>query len=209
MSAVWTRRLVDMLIVLVALAALGAILKAGGAIAEGKFHMVSYPASSENIRMEYLDEEGTAFWQLKEGTIRIDDHAWLRALRLALQFTFLGLFAASLVYLRGLLSRIGAGEVFTDRNVTSLKRIGQILLFGAALSVVATIIVQSVIINALPAIEGRAIHPSISWDKDGVENIWLEYSPPISSLLLSLLAFLAAGAFRSGQQFREDSESVV
>ncbi|WP_284125156.1 DUF2975 domain-containing protein [Parerythrobacter aestuarii] len=209
MTAVWTRRLVDALIVLVALAALGGIIKAGASIGEGKFHMVSYAASSENIRMEHLDKEGTAFWQLQEGTIRVDNYTWLRLLRVALQFTFVGLFAAALWNLRGFLSRIAEGHVFTDENIAALTRIGQILLVGVALSVVGTIFIQHVIINAIPPVDGRVIHSSISWRVQGVENIWLEYSPPIEALVLSLLAFSAAGAFRAGKAYREDSESVV
>lgn len=213
MTAIWTKRFVNALLVLVALAALGGALQAAGAIAEGKFHMVSYPASSENIIMHSLDstQGNTAWWQLKEGTVRVDDHTWLRAARLAGRFIALGLLAAILWQLRGLLVRIAEGDVFNDANVSALRTIGKLLVIGSVLSISITVMTQYAILEALPeTLDGnRVVHPSLSWNVKGVENIWMEYTPPIIPMLLALVSFIAASAFQSGKTWREDSESVV
>ena len=208
MTVVWTKRFVNVLLVLVAIAALGVLLKAGGAISEGKFHMVSYPASSENISMEPLGEMA-AWWQMQEGTVRVDDHAWLRAVRLAGRLFGLALLAGIFWQLRGLLVRIGQGGVFNDANIASLRLIGKLLVAASILSISITFMTQYAIVEAIPAMDDRAIHPSISWNQKGVENIWLEYSPPIVPMLLAMITFVTASAFQSGKRFQEDSESVV
>lgn len=213
MTTVWTRRFVNALLVLVAIAALAAVLRAGGSIADDKFHMVSYPASSENIIMHALDstQGGKAWWQLQQGSIRVDDHTWLSAARLLGRLFGLGLLAGIFWQLRGLLVRIGEGEVFDDTNVASLRMIGKLLVISSVLSISITFMTQYAILEALPEVldGNRMIHPSISWNVKGFENIWMEYTPPIVPMLLALIAFITAGAFRSGQQYREDSESVV
>lgn len=213
MTAVWTKRFVNVLLVLVALAALGALLKAGASITDGKFHMVSYPASSENIIVHSLDaaQGNSVWWQLKEGSVRVDNHTWLRVARLIGQLIGLGLLAAIFWQLRGLLIRIGGGDVFNDTNIAALRRIGQFLLIASVLSISITFMTQYAIMEALPdTLDGnRLIHPSISWKVDGYENIWMEYTPPIVPMLLALTAFITASAFQSGKNYREDSESVV
>lgn len=213
MTGVWTKRFVNALLVLVAIAALAAVLRAGGAIAEGKFHMVSYPASSENIIMHSLDAGGQdkAFWQLQEGTVRVDDHTWLRIARLAGQLAGLGILAAIFWQLRGTLVRIGKGDVFTEANIASVRMIGKLLVAASVLSISITFMTQYAILEALPDVldSNRVIHPSLSWSVKGVENIWMEYEPPIIPMLLAMTAFVTAGAFRSGMEYRQDSESVV
>ncbi len=211
MSTKWTRRFVDLLIALFAIAAVAAVIQAANSYANGKFHMVSYPASSENIEMIVLDPGSTpdAFWQLQEGSIRVDDHSWLRAARLVGRLALLGLLAGVFWQLRGMLSRIGEGNVFSDQNVVALRNIGKLLVVSSVLAISITFMTQYAILEAIPPLEDRHIHPSISWSKNGVENIWLEYEPPIIPMLLAMVAFITAGAFKSGQQFREDSESVV
>ncbi|WP_209347407.1 DUF2975 domain-containing protein [Pontixanthobacter sp. CEM42] len=208
MTVVWTKRFVNVLLVLVAIAALVAVLRAGGAISEGKFHMVSYPASSENIRMEPLGGMA-AWWQMQEGTVRVDDHAWLRAARLVGQLVGLALLAGIFWQLRGLFVCIGEGAVFNDANISSLRRIGKLLVAASVLSISITFMTQYAILEAIPAMDDRAIHPSISWNQKGVENIWMEYSPPIIPMLLALITFVTASAFQSGKRFQDDSESVV
>ncbi|MBX7531931.1 DUF2975 domain-containing protein [Qipengyuania sp. 1XM1-15A] len=208
MTGVWTKRFVNALLVLVAIAALAAVLRAGGAIAEGKFHMVSYPASSENIRMEPLGGWATV-WQLQEGTVRVDDHTWLRIARLVGQLVGLGLLAGIFWQLRGTLVRIGKGEVFTEANISSLQMIGKLLVAASVLSISIVFMTQYAILEAIPPMEDRVIHSSISWSVKGVENIWMEYEPPIIPMLLAMTAFVTAGAFRSGMEYRQDSESVV
>ncbi|WP_271077639.1 DUF2975 domain-containing protein [Aurantiacibacter sp. MUD61] len=213
MSAIWTKRFVNFLLVIVALAAVGALLQAWSAYSEGKFHMVAYPAKSENIIMHSLDAAGDndTFWQLQEGTVRVDNHSWLRGARLVGRLAALGLIGAVFWQLRGLLSRIGVGEVFSDQNVTSLRNIGKLLVVGSVLSISMTVMTQYAILEAMPDVidSNRAIHPSISWGVQGKENIWMDYTPPILPMLMAMIAFITAGAFKSGQQFREDSESVV
>lgn len=208
MTGVWTKRFVNALLVLVAIAALAAILRAGGAISEGKFHMVSYPASSENIRMEPLGGWSTV-WQLQEGTVRIDNHTWLRIARLVGQLVGLGLLAGIFWQLRGTLVRIGKGDVFTEANIKSVRMIGKFLIAASVLSISITFMTQYAILEAIPPMDDRVIHPSISWDVKGVENIWMEYEPPIIPMLMAMICFITAGAFRSGMEYREDSESVV
>lgn len=207
MSTHWTRRLVDILIGLVAIAVLGKLIQTGFALAEGA-HTVSYEASSTFYEPRLLS--GTqATWNMNSGLIVVTDLVGLRLFRILVQFTLLGLFVAALWKLRGLLSRLSLGEVFVDQNIQALRRIGQFLLISCALGVFSTVVIQFVILDAIPELEGRVIHPSISWDVEGVENIWLEYSPPIMTLILALLAFSTAGAFQSGKAYREDSESVI
>ncbi len=213
MTGVWTKRFVNALLVLVAIAALAAVLRAGGSIAEGKFHMVSYPASSENIIMHSLDADGEnqAFWQLKEGTVRVDNHTWLRIARLVGQLVGLGILAGIFWQLRGTLIRIGKGDVFTEANIASVRMIGKLLVAASVLSISITFMTQYAILEALPDVldSNRVIHPSISWSEKGVENIWMEYEPPIIPMLLAMTAFVTASAFRSGMEYRRDSESVV
>ena len=208
MTGVWTKRFVNALLVLVAIAALAAIMRAGVAISEGKFHMVSYPASSENIRMEPLGG-WTTVWQLQEGTVRVDNHTWLRVARLVGQLVGLGLLAGIFWQLRGTLVRIGKGEVFTEANIASLRMIGKLLVAASVLSISIVFMTQFAILEAIPPMEDRVVHPSLSWGVKGVENIWMEYEPPIIPMLLAMTAFVTAGAFRSGMEYRQDSESVV
>lgn len=213
MTAIWTKRFVNALLVLVAIAALGGVLQAAGSIADGRFHMVSYPASSENIIMHSLEAAGEnkAFWQLKEGTIRVDDHTWLRGSRLVGRFIGLALLAGIFWQLRGLLVRIAEGDVFNDGNVAALRTIGKLLVIASVLSISITVMTQYAILEALPEVldGNRVIHPSISWNVKGVENIWMEYTPPIIPMLLAMISFITASAFQSGKNWREDSESVV
>lgn len=211
MSTKWTRRFVDLLIGIFVVAALAALLQAWGAWSEGKFHMVSYPAQSENIQAIVLDPSPApeAFWQLQEGTIRVDNHSWLRAARLIGRLVGLGLFGAVFWQLRGVLTRVGQGDVFSEENIVALRKMGKLLVATSILSISITFMTQYAILEAIPPLDGRMIHPSISWNVQGVENIWLEYTPPIIPMLLAMIAFITAGAFRSGQNYREDSESVI
>ena len=211
MSAVWTRRFVDLLIGLFVLAGLAAVLQALGAYADGKLHMVSYPASSENIEVVVLDPspDPDAFWQMSEGAIRVDNHAWLRAARLVGRLAILGLLIGVFWQLRGLLSRVGQGEVFNDANIAALRLMGKLLVISSVLSVSITVMTQYAILDAIPASNDIYVHPSISWNKPDVENIWLEYTPPIVPMLLAMVAFITAGAFKSGKDYQTDSESVV
>ena len=213
MTAVWTKRFVNSLLILVAIAALGALIQAGGAVAEGKFHMVSYPASSSTIIMHSLDAAGDnkSFWQLQEGTVRIDDHAWLRAARLVGQLIGLGLLAAIFWQLRGILLRIAENQVFNDANVAALRRIGKLLVAGSVLSISITFMTQFAILEALAGTldNDRVVVPSLSFGQGGQEIIRMEYTPPFIPMLLALTAFITSSAFRSGQLYRQDSESVV
>ena len=175
--------------------------------------MVSYPAKSENIIMHSIDaaDGNDAWWQLQEGTVRVDNHSWLRATQYAGRFVALGLVGAIFWQLRGLLSRIGQSDVFNDANVKALRKIGTYLVIGSVISILLTVVTQYAIMEAMPAVidSNREIHPSLSWSTPGKENIWMDYTPPLVPLLLAMIAFITAGAFKSGQQFREDSESVV
>lgn len=211
MSANWTRRFVDFLLLIVALAALAAIVQAASSIADGEFHVVSYAAQSDDTTTQVLASTGNAdsFWELREGTIRVENLTWLNAARLAGRLVGLGLLAAVFWHVRGTLGRIGRGDVFGEDNIVAMRRIGKFLVAGSVVSIAMTVMTQYAILDAIPELPGRAIHPSISWSEQGVENIWMDYTPPLLPMLLAMIAFITAGAFRSGQQYREDSESVV
>lgn len=207
MGVVWTRRLINVMIGLLMIAILGKVAQTVGSVIDDR-HTVSYFASSDRVVPRLL--HGTLItWNVDHGFVMLNDMRWLRYTKIAVEFVLLGFLGAVFWKLRGLFTRLASGEMFTDANVLALKRIGQFLLLACAIDVMSTIFIQSVIVNAIPPLEGRAVHPSLSWSVKGVENIWLEYSPPIEGLILSLLAFSAAGAFRQGQLYREDSESVV
>lgn len=208
MNAIWTKRLVDALILIFALALLSAIWRMVGAIGEGKFDMLAWTATSENITVYPLGGM-QALWDMQAGKIRVLGEPFVNGFKYAAQFVLVGLSIAALFTLRRVLSRIAGGAMFSDENIAGLRRIGALLLASCAVSVITVIVVQWTIIDAIPPLEGRAIHPSLSSSIDGVENIWLEYDPPVMSLLFAMIAFSAAGAFRSGQRYREDSESVV
>ncbi|MBH5322833.1 DUF2975 domain-containing protein [Aurantiacibacter sediminis] len=211
MSAIWTKRFVNFLLVIVALAAVGALVQAWSAYSEGKFHMVSYPAESDRYQV-YPIGNWDAFWQAKEGSVRVDDHAWLRAARLAGELIAIGLLAAIFWQLRGFLGRVAGGDVFSDANILALRRIGKLLVSGSVLGISIAVMTQFAILEALPeTLDGdRIILPSISFGSDPeMPNIRMQYTPPILPMLMAMIAFITAGAFKSGQQYREDSESVV
>ena len=208
MSAIWVRRFVDLLLAIVVLAAIGALWQAGSSIAEGKFHMVSYPAKSENITMYTLGQSET-YWQVQEGTVRIDNHTWLRVMQLGKRLVELALIFAVFWQLRGMLERFGRGNVFADANIFALRRIGLLLLLGCLLSVAMAVFTQAIILDTIPADPLREIRSSFSTSTRGIETIRMQYTLPILPLLMAMIAFITAGAFKSGQQYREDSESVV
>nr|WP_255554837.1 DUF2975 domain-containing protein [Sphingomicrobium sp. B8] len=137
------------------------------------------------------------------------DQPILAGFQLVLKIAFLLLLARVFFQLRDLLKRIGEGQMFEDANVAALKNIGLALSAICVLSVAGAVIVQTWFLSLIDPVDGMILHPSLSWDVDGVNNIWMEYSPPISALILAILAFVAADAFKRGKEYREDSEGVL
>lgn len=208
MQAKWVKRLIDVMLVLIAIAVLALLLQTANAVSSGKFDMLTAEASSDNIQVVLLGGP-TAYFDMKAGAIRVTGEPFANAVKHSVQLILVVLSGYVMLLLRGILVRIGSGDVFNDENIAGLRRISFLLLGGCALGVLSTIYVQATILDAIPPLDGKSIHPSISWSIKGVENIWLEYSPPIMTVFLAMLSLVTAEAFRSGKQFREDSESVV
>lgn len=208
MRVIWTRRLVDLLVAIFVLALVVLFVRTAGTVSDGNFDLVSWYASTGQPNTAVLDEGGVEF-ALTSGHLVVGDQMLANSLKFAARLLGLGLGIAVLWQLRGFLTRVAQGDVFAPVNTVALRKIGWMLLAICAVSVLSTMAVQSMIVGAIPPLDGQVVHPSISWDVQGVENIWLEYEPPIMTLLLSLIAFICAGAVQSGQEYREDSESVI
>ena len=84
-----------------------------------------------------------------------------------------------------------------------------LLLAVCGLSVVHALVLQPLILSAVTVPEGMVLHPAISWDVKGAQNVWLHYDVPLVTFTLGGLALLLSEAFRVGSAYREDSESVV
>lgn len=207
MNAIWVRRFLDVLIVLFGLVIVASLVQVGGSIAGDTYSTVGWTASGPEVAAASFGSG--ADFSLKTGTISVEDMPFTSTLYWVARLAVLGLMVAAFLQLRGILGRIAQSRVFDSDNVMALRRIGWFLLVASLLSIAATIAVQTAILYSLPPLDGVVVHPSISWDVKGVENIWLEYDPPIPHLLLAFIAFLSASAFRSGMEYREDSESVV
>ncbi len=208
MRAIWTRRLVDLLIAVFALAFVGILVRMGGAIAEGKFDMLSWPASNDHFTA-YVLGDPSAWWDARDGDVRVLGQPLVNGIQYALFLLNILLGAVALWRLRGFLARTAKSEVFSDANVAALRGIAWLLLTIAAVSVIRAALVQWTILDNIPPIDGKVVRSSLSLSVTGVQNIELKYSPPLITLLLALIAFITAGAFRSGKNFRDDSESVV
>lgn len=208
MRVIWTRRLVDVLVAIFVLALVVLFVRTANTVSEGSFDMVSWYASSDQPGAAVVDEGGVEF-ALSSGHIVVSDQTLANSLKFLARLLGLGLGVAALWQLRGFLTRVARGEVFDAANTQALRKIGWMLATICGISVLSTVVVQAMIVGAIPPLDGQAVHPSISWDVQGVQNIWLEYDPPIMTLLLALIAFISAGALHSGQQYREDSESVI
>ena len=207
MNAIWVRRFVDALVLLFALVIVASLIQLFGSIAGNTFGSVSWEATG--LPGPEIALGDFASFAKKTGNLTVEGLYLTNAFYWTARLAVLGLMLASFVKLRGILGRIATGEVFCEANVGALRTIGWYLLIGSIVSVVATIVIQAAMLNALPPVEGIEVHPSISWDAKGAENIWLEYDPPIVHLLMAFIAFLCASAFQLGMNFRKDSESVV
>lgn len=207
MNAIWVRRFVDVLVALFALVILGSLIQLVGSIMGDTFGTVTWEASGHPGPEIAIGDAAAS--SAKTGDLSVEGLYIVNAIYWLARLVVLGLMLAVFVKLRGILGRIASSDMFNDANVEALRRIGWFLLIASLVSIGATIIVQAGMLNALPPIEGIKVHPSISWDAKGVNNIWLEYEPPILPLLMAFIAFLSSSAFRLGMNFREDSESVV
>ncbi|EDL50010.1 DUF2975 domain-containing protein [Erythrobacter sp. SD-21] len=207
MNAIWVRRFVDALVALFALVILGSLIQLVGSIMGDSFGTVTWEASG--VPGPEIALGDAAGFSAKTGDLTIEGLPLVNAIYWLARLTVLGLMLAVFVKLRGILGRIVTSDIFSEATIDPLRQIGWFLLIASLVSIGATIIVQAGMLNALPPVEGIEVHPSISWEAKGVNNIWLEYEPPILSFLMAFIAFLSSSAFRSGKNFREDSESVV
>ncbi|MCJ8191477.1 DUF2975 domain-containing protein [Sphingomicrobium aestuariivivum] len=182
------------------------LLQNGIKLANGSFGEAVYEASSTNVLVQPF--EG-GYWDLNYGQVRVAGAPLLAGFQMLLKIAFLLLLARIFFQLRDLVGRIGEGRMFEEENVASLRRIGVALGAICALSIAGAIIVQQWFLALIGPAEGKVLHPSLSWNLDGVNNIWMEYSPPFGAFILALLAFIAADAFKRGMEYRVDSEGVL
>ena len=139
----------------------------------------------------------------------VPDQPIAHAFDLAVGCVTLAMFVVALLALRQVLKRFAAGDFVVEENTAALRRIGLLLLATCALSVVHAMVLQPLILSAVVMPEGAVLHPSISWNVKGMQNIWLHYDVPLVTFTLGGVAMLLSEAFRAGSVYRQDSESVV
>lgn len=183
------------------------VVKAGLAVFEGSFGKVAWTASTTEPVSRSLGESGS-FVQ-SHGLLIVEGQPFLELIELVASLALSALLIIAILSLRKLLYRIADGAVFDDVNIGLLRRMGRAMVAVAAVSVLVAIIMQPLILSAVGSVDGVALHPSLSWNSKGVENIWLEYTVPVMTFLLGAIALIAAQAFETGKAYREDSEGVL
>lgn len=207
MSAVWARRLVNLLIGIVVLAVIGHSVEIYDSIAEGKFDMLSLPAKSDTYTVTpFGDWDG--YWDARRGDIRVVDHTGFRVLQEGTEYLAMLIVLTCLWLLRGTLISVSKGDVFVERNIIALRRIGWLLLIGGIISIAVGMILQWALLDGIPANEDRVALSSIGSYVPGVANVKLDFRLPVV-LVYAAIAFAFSGALRTGMAYREDSESVV
>ena len=146
--------------------------------------------------------------QLSHGQVFVP-HTGANVLQILANGTSLGLLVFALLQLRRLLVRISGGDWFDEGNIRLFRRMGLAILSASLVSILSALVLQPMIIAAIGPVDGATVHPSISWSVAGMENIWLDYAPPLLGLLLAGLALVVAEAFRSAMVYRKDSEGVL
>ena len=207
MSVTFIRRVIEVFIGLFILGIVIASVRAVASLVSGSFGTVSWPIASDLPQPVELASSGLLRWT--HGRIVLTDQPFAHAFDLATGIGILVLLILAMLSLRKLLLAVAGGDPFTSANIAHLRKIGWLLIAVCIVSVFNAVVLQSIILSAAEAPQGIALHPSISWDVAGVENVWMDYTVPVWTFMLGALAFITAGAFQAGKDYREDSESVV
>jgi len=208
MSATFIRRVIEVTIAIFAIAALHKFGRALVSILNGEFGTLLWPVQAGAYELDARLGDG-AVTHFIDGTLAVSDQPIWHGVDVAFSLGGLALILAALFALRKVLVGFAGGELMNAENAGALRKIGKILLLACGLSVLHAVVIQSAILSAVTPVEGTMLHPSISWDVSGMTNIWLHYSPPLVTFTLGGLALLFAEAFKAGNAYREDSESVV
>lgn len=208
MRAQYVRPIADLLIGIFILGLSGVVSRLALDASAGGFGAVSWPINVPIWANEVPLSSGVNAL-IQSGNLIVENVPVARVIELLSSAASLGLAIYALWSLRQLLKRFTAGELFSTANTAALRKIGLALLGVCAISIVSTTIIQSMLVSAVEMPEGFVLHPSISWNVKGAENIWLEYEPPVITFFLGCLSLLCAHAFKAGMDFQQDSESVV
>ncbi|MEL6540529.1 MAG: hypothetical protein AAFQ34_03905 [Pseudomonadota bacterium] len=208
MKTTWVRGAVDLFIGLFALAAIVQLVRLIASIVNGTFGTITWPVQAEAVGTK-VELAGNATIRFPDGNLSVVGEPVAHALGTLASLTNLALVILALLTLRRVVSGFAQGEVLTNQNAAGLRKIAFLLLAVCAISVVHAFALQPMILSAIDAPSGVALHPSISWDIAGVSNVWLHYDPPLGTFLLAGLAFIFSAAIQSGARYRDDSESVV
>jgi len=208
MSAKFIRRIVEVFIAIFVIGIAIRFIRSVAAFFGGEFGTISWPVQAGSIG-DQTHLSGDALISFDDGLLIVPDQPVAHIFDLAIGAATLAMFIIALLALRQLLIRFAEGEFVVDANTAALRRIGVILLAVCGLSVVHALILQPLILSAVTMPDGMILHPSISWDVKGMQNIWLHYDVPLATFTLGGLALLFSEAFRAGTAYREDSESVI
>lgn len=202
MTATFIKRLVDLAILI--------LLLAGGLAVIGILAGNMSVTHAVQIAPPALETVGpNATLAFDRGTLTIADHGVLRAAAAFTALVSLALVALALLALRRLLGRFAEGDALNEGSVADLRRIGFLLIGLAIVSVASELAIQPLLLKTLVPPAGTIVHPSLSWSSEGLRNIWLDTDVPIGTAILGALALLVAQAFRTGLDYRRDSEGVL
>lgn len=208
MSAKFIRRVVEIFIAIFFIGGFLQIGRAAAAIFDGEFGTVRWPVQAAAYDLQVLVGESVpAFFT--DATLAVSGQPFWHSVDLLFSLANIGIFIAALMLLRSVLANFADGDLVDAKNAAALRKIGLLLLAACGLSVLRAVVLQSAILSAVEERAGTVLHPSISWDVAGMNNVWLHYDVPIFTFALGGLALLFAEAFRAGVAYREDSESVV
>lgn len=200
-------RVVDAAILLVGLAAVLAVFRGAAALLGGKAGETVWAVTTGSPVSRALSGEAAVSWT--HGTLALQAQPLLFWISLLLQLFTLALVAKALLALRAVLSRFAAGDMLVSANADGLRAIALALFAVCGLSILGTLVTQSLVLAAVAPPPGVVLHPSLSWSVPGAENLWLDYEVPVGTALLGGLAWLFGQALSAGTAFREDSEGVL
>lgn len=207
MSARLIQRIVELFIAVVILVGLLLVLRDGLSLGDGAQATIRQPAQVAQPVDQMISATASAAWN--RGVVEVRGQPLAVAINFIANLASVAMLLIALLGVRRLMVNFAAGAVFDEANITALRRIGFALLAACAISLVSALIVQSMLIAAIDAPATIAMHPSISWGVPGVTNIWLDYDVPVAMFVTGAIALLFAQAFRTGLDYRRDSEGVL
>lgn len=208
MSAKFIRRIVE---VFIAILFIGAFLQIGRAVAamlEGEFGTLHWPLQAGALELTAAVGDGASA-VFVDGVLELSGQPFWHGVDLMFSLAVIAIFVAVLMGLRTVLFNFAEGEVLSTANAAALRRMGLLLFAVFGLSVLHAVLLQAAIISAVQTDANTVLHPSISWNVNGMTNLWLHYDVPIFTLVFGGVAILFSEAFKAGTAYREDSESVV